>query len=391
MESRRKFIQKISLGTLGLSCMASAVPLMAKVNGFDSFADPDIYPKITTNRKIKVGLVGYGFSKFSADFGFQNHPNVEIVAVSDIIPERCDALAVHVKCSKKYNSIEELVKDKSIEAVFICTDAPSHAKHAILALNHGKHVAIAVPAVFNDLDEAFQLNKAVEKSGKLYMMFETSCYREDLFAMRQIYKAGGFGKIVYSEGEYLHYKPNGLPSYNNWRDGIPPMYYLTHATAYHLAVTNGYFTEVSCHGVESSLPILKNGDNIYKNKFGTEVAIFKANDGGISRMLYSNDTNGPFAEEGRIRGEKGSYSRGKKYHGEMKNLPEVSRPKLPEGMPEGGHGGSHGQLTHDFITCILENKKPWIDVRLSLNLSVPGIIAHQSALQHGKSLNIPHF
>lgn len=391
MESRRKFLQKISLGTFGLSWIGGAAPLMGSVNMPDLIRDTDLFYIPKTTRKVRVGLVGYGFSKFSADFGFQNHPNVEIIAVSDIIPERCDALANHVKCSKKFDSLEELVKDKSIEAVFICTDAPSHAKHAILALNHGKHVAVAVPSVFNDLEEAYQLNKAVEKSGKLYMMFETSCYREDLFAMHQIYKADGFGKIVYSEGEYLHYKPKGLPSYNNWRDGIPPMYYLTHATAYHLAVTEGYYTEVSCHGVESSLPILKNGDNVYNNKFGTEVAIFKANDGGISRMLYSNDTNGPFAEEGRIRGEKGSYSRGKKYHGEMKNLPDVSRPKLPEGVPAGGHGGSHGQLTHDFITCILENKKPWIDVRLSLNLSVPGIVAHESALQHGKTMAIPYF
>ena len=37
------------------------------------------------------------------------------------------------------------------------------------------------------------------------MMFETSCFHDDLYAMRQIYNAGGFGKLVYSEGEYFHY------------------------------------------------------------------------------------------------------------------------------------------------------------------------------------------
>ncbi|WP_159635598.1 Gfo/Idh/MocA family protein [Sphingobacterium composti Ten et al. 2007 non Yoo et al. 2007] len=389
MESRRNFLQKLSLASfgalLGGSSNLFATDKHLQIDNIDS------YDALSTSRKVKVGLVGYGFSKFSADFGFQNHPNVEIVAVSDIIPERCQALANHVKCSKKYASLEELVKDKDIEAVFIATDAPSHGRHAILALNHGKHVAVAVPAIFSDLEEAHQLQQAVERSGKLYMMFETSCYREDLYAMRQIYRAGGFGKILYSEGEYLHYKPNGLPSYNNWRDGIPPMYYITHATAYHLAVTEGYFTEVSCYGIESTLDVLKNGDNVYNNKFGTEVAIFKSNDGGLSRMMYSNDTNGPFAEEGRVRGEKGSYSRSKKYHGEMKDLPNVSRPQLPEGVPAGGHGGSHGQLTHDFITCILNHTKPWIDVRLSLNLSVPGIVAHESALHNGKTLSIPHF
>ena len=47
-----------------------------------------------------------------------------------------------------------MVKDDNIEAVFIATDAPSHARHAIEALKHGKHVASAVPAVFGSLEDA---------------------------------------------------------------------------------------------------------------------------------------------------------------------------------------------------------------------------------------------
>jgi hypothetical protein len=43
-------------------------------------------------------------------FEFQHHPNVEVVAVSDLIPERCDGLAKAVGCDKKYPSLEELVK-----------------------------------------------------------------------------------------------------------------------------------------------------------------------------------------------------------------------------------------------------------------------------------------
>src|SRR5262245_43599375 len=40
--------------------------------------------KPISDRKIRVGIVGYGFCKFGAAFGFQDHPNVEVVAVSDI-------------------------------------------------------------------------------------------------------------------------------------------------------------------------------------------------------------------------------------------------------------------------------------------------------------------
>ena len=118
-----------------------------------------------SDRKIRVGIVGYGVCRFGADFGFQNHPNVEIVAVSDLFPDRCAALAKVCNCSKTYPSLEELVKDGNIEAVFVATDAPSHARHVIDALRHGKHVACAVPAVFGSLEEADRLFEEVKKSG----------------------------------------------------------------------------------------------------------------------------------------------------------------------------------------------------------------------------------
>src|SRR3546814_868544 len=101
-----------------------------------------------SDRKVRVGIVGYGASKFGAAFGFQNHPNVEVVAVSDLFPDRCEALAKATNCKKMYPSLEELVKDDKIEAVWVATDAPSHSRHCIEALNHGKHVAVAVPVTY---------------------------------------------------------------------------------------------------------------------------------------------------------------------------------------------------------------------------------------------------
>lgn len=41
-----------------------------------------------SDRKIRVGIVGYGVCRFGAAFGFQNHPNVDVVAVSDLLPDR---------------------------------------------------------------------------------------------------------------------------------------------------------------------------------------------------------------------------------------------------------------------------------------------------------------
>jgi predicted dehydrogenase len=345
--------------------------------------------KPVSDRKIRVGIVGYGVCRFGAAFSFQDHPNVEVVAVSDLFPDRCANLAKACRCDKTYPSLEELVKDDRIEAVFCATDAPSHARHCIEVLRHGKHVACAVPAVHGSLDDAEELFEVVKSSDRKYMMFETSYFHEDLHAMRQIYNAGGFGKLIYSEGEYYHYAVEQLDSYKGWRIGLPPQWYPTHSNAYYLGVTGGSFTEVSCMGIPSVKELLQPENNRYKNPFGTEIALFRTSEGGMARMGVSWDTPGYGGEKGRIRGQKGSFEG--QYQGLEKKLPAIERLPLPPGVQPGGHGGSHGQLTSEFVTAILEDRKPLVDIAQALNMTVAGVVAHQSALKDGELMTIPQY
>ena len=118
----------------------------------------------------------------------------------------------------------------------------------------------------------------------------------------------------------------------------------------------------------------------------------------MARIGVSWDTYGWGAEMGRVRGEKGSYfcvQRGNcadRYIGlNEKSLPDVRRPGLPPDVAPGGHGGSHGQLCNEFISSILQNRKPLIDIAMALNLTVPGIVAHQSAFRNGELLKIPQY
>ena len=45
----------------------------------------------------------------------------------------------------------------------------------------------------------------------------------------------------------------------------------------------------------------------------------------------------------------------------------------------------------DFIRCIIEDKQPELDVDMGIKMSLPGIIAHDSAAQGGTALEIPKF
>ncbi len=391
--TRRSFIKAISYGSAALGLSGSALGQGKKpIPGFentdrDNKASEGWRP--FSDRKIRVGLVGYGYCQFAALFSFQDHPNVEVVAVSDLIPERCDGLSKAVRCDTKYPSLEELVKDRRIEAVFVATDAPSHARHCIEVLKHGKHVASAVPAVFGSLEDADRLFEAVKSSGLNYMMFETSCFHEDLYAMRQIYKTGSLGPIVYAEGEYYHFMPEPLPSYRGWRVGLPPQWYPTHSNAYYVGVAGNTFTEVSCMGMPSAVKHLQPASNPYRNPFGSEIALLRTSEGGMARMAVSWDTPGPESEAGRVRGEKGSYYG--KYEGLDKKLPPTKRPPLPPKVDPGFHGGSHGYLMNEFVTSIIQARNPLVNAAWALNLTVAGIVAHQSALKDGELLKIPQY
>ena len=399
--SRRGFIHGMGgIGALlGLTAksMGAEAPRDADGNiipGFEKMKEDPNSSKgwqPVSDRKVKVGIAGYGLCRFGGAFFYQNHPNVEVVAATDLDPGRCAGLARAVGAKKTYPSCEEMIqKDKEIEAVYIATDAPSHAKLAIMGLNHGKHICSAVPAVFGFKaeEEAEELLEAVKKSCLKYAMNETSTFHADLWDKRTQYQAGALGKIIYSEGEYYHdFGPNGLPGYNpksgnidvnGWRRGLPPMWYPTHSNAYYVSITGGRFTEVSCLGTPGLYKEHK--ENQWKNPFGTEVGMFKTSEGGISRMAVSWDMKNAHGEMGRVYGQK-------------PHNPSINgaRPALPPGVGAGGHGGSHGQLTNDFITSILLDREPTVNIGDALNMTMAGVIAHKSALKDGEWMKIPQY
>lgn len=383
---RRDFLGK--LGTVSLGAVVAGGLSMPTAGAREQKSQKTWKP--TSERKVRVGIVGYGVCRFGAAFGFQDHPNVEVVAVSDLIPERRSGLMKACRCAKSYESLELLVKDTRIEAVFVATDAPSHARHCIEVLKHDKHVMTAVPAAFGSIEQAEQLVETVQKTGLKYMMAETSCFRADCYAMRRIYQAGGFGKLVYSEGEYFHYCPTPIPSFKGWRIGLPPQWYPTHSTAYYVGVTGGRFTSVSCAGFRGEIAAFQPGANKYQNPFSDEIALFQTSEGGASRMAVTWGVQGYHGELGRVFGQLGSMI-GTNYQGTAKDLPEIARPPLPPGMSAGGHGGSHGHLSNEFITAILEDREPMVNIYEALAMTVPGIVAHASALKDGETLKVPQY
>src|SRR6476660_8817987 len=119
--TRRSFLQALGLAAYALGLKMPSRVQAQTIPGFERETNDVNVSKgwqPVSDRKIRVGVVGYGFCKFGAEFGFQDHPNVEVVAVSDLFADRCQELAKACRCAQRYPSLEKLVQDKRIEAVF---------------------------------------------------------------------------------------------------------------------------------------------------------------------------------------------------------------------------------------------------------------------------------
>ena len=136
---------------------------------------------------------------------------VEIKALCDIVPEKAEKAKKRIEFagfnptiySGETDAWKKMCERQDIDLVYICTPWNLHTPMAVYAMEHGKHVAIEVPAA-DTLEECWQLVETSEKTRKHCMMMENCCY--DFFELLTLNMArqGFFGEIVHGEGAYIH-------------------------------------------------------------------------------------------------------------------------------------------------------------------------------------------
>ncbi|MDG0813352.1 Gfo/Idh/MocA family oxidoreductase [Cohnella rhizosphaerae] len=104
---------------------------------------------------------------------------------------------------RTYHDYSRMLEDPSIDAVFVISPMHLHARHAIEALNAGKHALSEVIAVQSD-EEARELIETVERTGLKYMMSENYCFSRSNLMVEQMAMQGSFGEITHVEGGYIH-------------------------------------------------------------------------------------------------------------------------------------------------------------------------------------------
>ena len=176
--------------------------------------------------KVKMAIVGAGIWGENHARIYNAHPFAEVVALCDIDTANMGRIQADLEAAGRpradvyagNDSIwRQLVERDDIDLVYIATDWKTHAPMALYAMEHGKHVAIEVPAAMT-LDEIWDLINTSERTRRHCMMLENCVY--DFFEMYTLNMAqqGLFGDIVHTEGAYIHDLSQFWKEYwNNWR------------------------------------------------------------------------------------------------------------------------------------------------------------------------------
>lgn len=160
---------------------------------------------------VRIGFIGVGNRGPDHVRILCNVPDCQVVALCDLYQNRVDSTQKILERAGKPRAQEyvgedawkKLCENDSIDLIYIATDWIAHAPMAVYAMQHGKHVAIEVPAAMS-VKECWDLVNTSEKTRKHCMMLENCCY--DFFEMTTLNMAqhGLFGDVMHVEGAYIH-------------------------------------------------------------------------------------------------------------------------------------------------------------------------------------------
>lgn len=203
---RRDFIKKTA--TLGAALtIAGGEEILADAKT-SNLAHPVAKPIET----VRVGFVGVG-RKGSSHLGtLMNLPNVEIVAVCDVVEEQCleaqrQAARFGLKKPTAYFNgkfdFERMCETEDLDLVYTATPWRWHTRVCVSAMKNGSHAATEIPAAVT-FEECWELVETSEKYGKYCVMMENVNYQRNEMAILNMVRKGLFGDIVHGEAGYMH-------------------------------------------------------------------------------------------------------------------------------------------------------------------------------------------
>lgn len=296
---------------------------------------------------INIAIIGCGRIAQRHAQHISNTTGANLVAVCDIENEKADKLAQEYS-AKVFYTVEDLLQNKNIDLVAICSPNGLHAKHTILALNAGINVLCEKPMAISVYD-CGEMIKTAEKANKRLFVIKQNRYNPPVNVVKNAIDQGKLGKInsiqlsCFWNRNEDYYKNSwkgtkeldGGTLYTQFSHFIDLLYYLV-----------GDVKEVKAFGANF----------IHQNMIefeDTGVVILKFHNDAIGTINYTvNSYNGNMEGSLTIFGDKGTVKIGGQYLNELE-YQQIENFKI-ENLATGNTANNYGQYkgsmsNHDMI------------------------------------------
>jgi len=198
--TRRDFIKHSALAG---TAIAVSPFLTANIQGAE-------LPRVKRD-KLRVGHIGCGSVSGAYLPVMTKHPNLEVVSVCDIIPERARKRAEQFKVPNVYPNIDAMLAGVEFDFLVNTTSMPSHYPVNKKGLEAGKHVWSEKPMAL-EVSKGKELIALAKKKGVGFWA-APNCVTSPQFAfMARTIASGKIGKVTAAHGTYGH----GGPTWSAW-------------------------------------------------------------------------------------------------------------------------------------------------------------------------------
>lgn len=160
---------------------------------------------------INIVIIGYGGMGSYHQKELMPHELVNVIGVYDIAQKAQDK--AREAGLTVYDSLEQVLKDVSVEAVLIATPNDVHKALSIAALRAGKQVICEKPVAMN-VGELDDILAVAAETGNTFMVHQNRRWDPDFLVIRELYQNGQIGDLFQIESRVQG--ANGIPG--DWRE-----------------------------------------------------------------------------------------------------------------------------------------------------------------------------
>ena len=353
-------------------------------------------------KKIRVGLVGVGRGTAYGRV-FMHHELTEVTALCDlnetVLKENAEGF--NLADTALFTDYTAFLDSGLFDLVVLGTPIPFHEAQVIAALSRDIHVLSEVTAA-DSVEACKNIYDAVKKSKAQYMMAENCNYMHFVTEWKKFVDAGSLGDIHFAQCAYVHEIRNRVvdtDGNNLWRTKRAPLHYCSHSLGPVLYWLDDYIVRGTGSGTSTN-----SLGNIGVGAIDMQAALFETAKGRtISLVRSSVSPRKPawcgyalYGTKGYIETDNYTSNRAQRYFMDTDTdvvaiSTNASDPNATEEMKAGGHGSCEYFLIDAYLNALVNNKKPPIDIVKALDMTIPGLIAHECAMEGGVWKNMPDF